>query len=316
MSEIMVMGAGAFGGAMAVALAQGGHAVRLWARDPAQVALMAATQRHAGLDVPLPAGLAPTDDPAPKDAQAVLLCVPMQALAAFLDEHGAALAGRDVVACCKGLDLATGRGPAEIVAAAGARPAVLTGPSFAAEIARGLPTALTLAAPDGAEALQGRLATRALRLYRTDDVAGAQIGGALKNVVAIACGAAIGAGLGESCRAALMTRGMAETVRLAVALGARPATLMGLSGMGDLALTCGSDLSRNFRYGRSLATKADWDPSTTVEGAATARAVLPVAEAHGVDMPVASVVAALVEGETDLAGAVRALLDRPLRDDA
>ncbi len=191
--------------------------------------------------------------------------------------------------------------------------AVLTGPSFAADIVRGLPTALTLASDDAGlgETLQRRLSTRSLRLYRTDDVIGAELGGALKNVVAIAAGVTIGAGLGQSARAALITRGYAEMVRLAVARGARAETLAGLSGFGDLILTCTSDQSRNFAYGLALGRGADFDAGVTVEGAATSRAVVRLAQASDVEVPVTEMVAALVEGRITVEAAAEGLLGRP-----
>ena len=243
----------------------------------------------------------------------MLLAVPAQAL-------GAALASRTMpdapfVACCKGIDLATLTGPAGVIEAAAPRAtaAVLTGPSFAADIAAGLPTALTLACADAAagEALQRILSTETVRLYTTTDVTGAQIGGALKNVTAIACGAAIGAGLGDSARAALMTRGHAETVRLATALGARAETLAGLSGLGDLALTCTSEASRNYRHGLALG-RGEPPEGVTTEGVATARAASRLAAERGVAMPVACAVADITEGRLGVLDAARRLLARPL----
>ena len=154
--------------------------------------------------------------------------------------------------------------------------ALLTGPSFAHDIACGLPTALTLACADDAigQQLQKQLTTSNLRLYRTTDTIGAELGGAIKNVIAIACGAAMGAGLGDSARAALMTRGYAEMQRMALPLGARPETLAGLSGFGDLTLTCSTQASRNYRFGVALGQGVEFDPKITVEGAATAQATL------------------------------------------
>ena len=317
---IRIMGAGAYGGALAVALALGGKRVSLWARDPDQVEAMRRTRRLPRLDAALPDGVTPTADPDPGGAEAVLMAVPAQALRGVLDEHADLLAGRPLVACCKGIDLETLTGPSALLKRVpGARPAILTGPSFAAEIAKGLPTALTLAVEDGPGSgadLQRLLSTERLRLYLTDDLLGAELGGALKNVVAIACGAAIGAGLGESARAALMTRGFAETVRLGAALGARAETFTGLSGLGDLALTCGSPLSRNFRFGAALGRGETFGEGVTVEGASTARAIPSLAERHGLSIPVTEAVAALVAGETDVPGAMRALLARPLREEA
>src|SRR5690606_34241928 len=187
--------------------------------------------------------------------------------------------------CAKGIDARTRRRQTEIAAAhAPGRPiAALTGPGFAAEIARGLPTALTLACADPGigRALQQRLATRRLQLYLTDDVTGAELGGALKNVIAIACGMVEGSRLGASARAALMTRGFAEMTRLAVAMGARAETLSGLSGLGDLSLTCNSSQSRNFALGCALGA-GEGRPGGTVEGVATARAACELGAGLGV----------------------------------
>ena len=317
---IGIAGAGAFGTALAVALAQGGREVRLWARDPGQVDRMRATRRNdpALPGVSLPENVSIHAETAEICAgDALLLAVPMQALGGFLDRFPQIGTAQPLVACCKGLDLATLQGPVALILARcpGAEAAILTGPSFAADIARGLPTALTLATTGPGGALQDLLSTPTLRLYRTDDVRGAELGGALKNVIAIAAGVVIGAGLGDSARAALMTRGYAEMLRLATALGARAETLAGLSGLGDLVLTCTSPQSRNFRYGQALGACTDFDPSTTVEGAATARAATALAARLGVDMPITAMVAALVAREIPLQEAILALLARPLKQE-
>lgn len=317
---IGVLGAGAFGTALAVVLAREGRDVTLWARDAAQVAAMQATRLNDRLPgVALPANLAVTADLAEAARQpTLLLCLPTQALGAFLDAEGAGWSGR-LVACCKGVDLTTLRGPTALITRAcpAATPAIITGPSFAADIARGLPTALTLACADDSAAaeLQRELSTATLRLYRSADVTGAELGGALKNVIAIAAGVVIGAGLGESARAALMTRGYAEMVRLATALGARAETLAGLSGFGDLVLTCSSDQSRNFRFGQSLGRGESFDPKVTVEGAATARAVTRLSGAMGVDMPITAAVASLIAGDITVPQAMHSLLSRPLKQE-
>ncbi|MEI4485443.1 NAD(P)H-dependent glycerol-3-phosphate dehydrogenase [Frigidibacter sp. MR17.14] len=315
---ISVLGAGAFGGALAVALARSGQAVTLWARSGTG-AMDAARALPRLPGVTLPEGVAVEADlgRALAGDGPVLLALPMQATAGFLEAHGAGLAGRPVVACSKGIDLGTLEGPSAVIArlCPGAVPAVLTGPSFAADIARGLPTALTLATADAGvgAALQRALSTPVLRLYLSDDPKGAELGGALKNVVAIAAGVAIGAGLGDSARAALMTRGFAEMSRIAVHLGARAETLAGLSGFGDLVLTCTSDGSRNFRFGLALGRGEGFDPTVTVEGLATAEAVVKLAAREGVEMPVAGMVAALARGRITVAEAAEALLTRPLR---
>lgn len=309
---VAVLGSGAFGAALAATLGREGPVV-LWGRSQTD-------RRIRKLpDLDLPEAVQVTDDIARTDtAEIVLLALPMQQLGPFIDTHAARLRHRPLVACCKGVDLRSGLGPVEILARlSGPAPAVLTGPSFAADIACGLPTALTLACKDealGAQ-LQARLSTSVLRLYRSTDVIGAELGGALKNVIAIAAGAVIGAGLGDSSRAALMTRGYAEMLRFALARGARAETLSGLSGFGDLVLTCTSQHSRNFCYGLALGAGQDFDQTTTVEGAATARAVAQIARSDGLDMPISIMVAALVDGRISVADAMQSLLNRPLKQE-
>jgi glycerol-3-phosphate dehydrogenase (NAD(P)+) len=317
---IGVVGAGAFGTALAVTLAREGHQVRLWARNAQQVADLQSsgrnTRRLPGIDLPENVTVtAKIDDLSMADA--VLLTLPMQALRGFLEGHAAVLNGLPLVACCKGVDLVTLTGPTALIRAAcpASVAAILTGPSFAADIARGLPTALTLATDSKAEFLQHLLSTPTLRLYRSADVIGAELGGALKNVIAIAAGVVIGAGLGDSARAALMTRGYSEMVRLSLVLGARAETLAGLSGFGDLVLTCTSDQSRNFRYGRALGANTTFDPSATVEGIATAKAVTNMAKTMNIDLPITAMVAALVDGQISLPEAIQALLSRPLKQE-
>lgn len=310
---IGVVGAGAFGTALAVALGREDREVRLWARD---VTRLAGGQSARLPGVNLPKTVSVTAEISDLiGADAVLLTLPMQALRGFLAEHPV-LDGLPLVACCKGVDLTTLKGPTALIEAAcpNSAFAILTGPSFAADIARGLPTALTLASADG-EALQHLLSTPTLRLYRTTDVIGAELGGALKNVIAIAAGIVIGAGLGDSARAALMTRGYAEMTRLALALGARAETLAGLSGFGDLVLTCTSAQSRNFRYGQALGAGERFDPTVTVEGAATAKAVSDMAKSLQIDMPITSMIAAVIDHHITLPQAISALLSRPLKQE-
>ncbi|QYX57390.1 NAD(P)-dependent glycerol-3-phosphate dehydrogenase [Roseovarius sp. SCSIO 43702] len=318
---IGVMGAGAFGTALAVSFARSGDVV-LYARDAEQVREMRETRTNETRlpGVTLPEALEVTDDLARLGGcAAVLLSVPTQKLRGALEGARHVLAGKPLVACCKGVERDTQASPTRIIAETvpDATPAVLTGPSFAADIARGLPTALTLACADevAAEGLQELLRAPHLRLYRTGDVTGAELGGALKNVIAIACGAAIGAGLGESARAALMTRGYAEMARMAEALGAEAETLAGLSGFGDLALTCMSEQSRNLRYGLSLGREEAFEAGVTVEGAATARAVQDRARGLGIEMPITDAVVALVAGELRVREAMDMLLARPLKEE-
>lgn len=317
---ITVLGAGAFGTSLAISLARTGQPVTLWARRGAE-AMQAArenTHRLPGASFPESLGLIGALQDLPVDGP-VLLAVPMQQLRGFLAENSAPLAKRTLIAACKGLDLNTHLGPVETIRTLlpEARPALLTGPSFAADIARGLPTALTLACDDPAlgKALQEALTTPNLRIYRTIDTTGAELGGALKNVIAIACGACIGEGMGDSARAALMTRGFAEMQRLALRRGALPETLTGLSGFGDLALTCTSELSRNYRFGLALGRQEAFDTSLTVEGVATANAVVAWAEELEIDMPICSTVAALSSGQYSVTEALQALLSRPLKEE-
>ena len=317
---ILVLGAGAFGTGLAVALAQSGKDVQLWARDAAHVARMQAVRCN---DLRLPGITFPENlvitSKLPTTADAVLLALPMQALAGALPALSAGLDGLPLIACCKGIDLASGKGATALLAmhCQTSSPAVLTGPSFAADIARGLPTALTLACTNDAvgETLQRQISTLTLRIYRTTDVIGAELGGALKNVIAVAAGVVIGAGLGDSARAALMTRGYAEMVRAAQALGARAETLAGLSGFGDLVLTCTSDQSRNFRYGHALATGQSIDAAMTVEGVATAQAMAKLARTHGLDLPITAMVAALTSSQVTLNHAIQSLMSRPLKQE-
>jgi glycerol-3-phosphate dehydrogenase (NAD(P)+) len=319
--SISVLGSGAFGTALAVSLAGNGH-VTLWARNADHAAEMQAGRTNAARlpGVTLPDTLNATSDfDSALQNQTLLLAVPMQKLRSVLTAHAEAFAGKTLVACCKGIELETGLGPIAVIEEClpGATAALLTGPSFADDIARGLPTALTLACADetACKALQQELTTANLRLYRTTDTTGAEVGGALKNVIAIACGAVIGAGLGDSARAALMTRGYAEMLRLALSLGARPETLAGLSGFGDLTLTCSSELSRNYRLGLSIGRGEGFDPSVTVEGAATARAVDAKARATGLDMPITHTVVGLLDGSLTITEAAAQLLARPLKEE-
>lgn len=318
---ITVLGAGAFGTALAVALAREGREVTLWARDEAQVAEMRETGRNdsrlAGVALPPAIRVTHRIDDISRTGT-VLLCIPTQSLGRFLADHGGDWTG-DLVACCKGVDMTTLQGPTALIRAGapGARPALITGPGFASDIARGLPTAMTLAARDETAAirLQQALSTSTLRLYRSADVIGAELGGALKNVIAISAGVVIGAGLGESSRAALMTRGYAEMQRLALDLGAHPETLAGLSGLGDLILTCSSEQSRNFRFGHALGAGREFDTAITVEGAATARAVTALARQRGIDMPITAMVNALINRDITLPQAIHSLLSRPLKQE-
>ncbi|MDG1738454.1 MAG: NAD(P)-dependent glycerol-3-phosphate dehydrogenase [Paracoccaceae bacterium] len=320
--SIGVVGSGAFGTALAISLVSTGQRVTLWARQPVHVAQMKTTRENSKRlpGVLLPKALEFTANMRDlAETETVLLAIPTQQLSDFMASHSTLLNGKNLVACCKGIDLTRRVGPSVILreSCPDSPIAILTGPSFAVDIARGMPTALTLACADEGVgiALQQSLTTPNLRLYRTIDVAGAELGGALKNVIAIACGAVMGAQLGESARAALMTRGYAEIVRMAVKLGAEADTLAGLSGFGDLALTCTSDTSRNYRFGLSLGRNETFDASVTVEGAATAKAAADLAIEIGVDMPITNAVAALASGSISVQDALKSLLSRPLKEE-
>ncbi|MEL7256606.1 MAG: NAD(P)H-dependent glycerol-3-phosphate dehydrogenase [Pseudomonadota bacterium] len=318
---IYVLGAGAYGTALAVSLAQNGP-VTLWLRDEAQAYEFQKSRENRKRlpGVRLSDNLTVTSAmPAPKDSELTLLAVPTQKLRGFLESHALELGGGPLIACCKGMELGTGLSPTQVIS--GLRPkgiyAILTGPSFAADVARGLPTALTLACADTGAGIgmQAQLTTPNIRVYRTTDVIGAEFGGALKNVMAIGCGAVIGAGLGESARSALMTRGFAEIVRVATSHGAQRDTLSGLSGFGDLVLTCTSVQSRNYMYGQSLGRGDAFDEAVTVEGAATARAMTQLAQQQGLDLPVTAAVCGLVEGKLNVRDAMDMLLSRPLKEE-
>ena len=253
-----MLGAGAFGTALAISICGNGP-VTLWMRDEVACAAMTQSRTNARYlpTVTFPDNLTVTSNlELASQVDRLLLAVPMQKLRGFLERFRSDLNGKTLVACCKGVELATGLGPIDVIehCIPQAKTALLTGPSFAADIAKGLPTALTLACVDTdlGKSLQHELTTANLRLYRTTDTTGASLGGALKNIFAIACGAVVGAGLGDSARAALMTRGFAEMQRYALAQGARAETLAGLSGFGDLTLTCSSSLSRNYQLGHAI----------------------------------------------------------------
>ncbi|SPF81145.1 NAD(P)H-dependent glycerol-3-phosphate dehydrogenase [Pseudoprimorskyibacter insulae] len=318
---ISVLGAGAFGTALAVVLAQSGKDVTLWARSPEAVEAINVTRQTSRLPgVTLPAKITATSDlNHAASAPVVLVATPTQTLRAVLSQITAPMTGTRIVLCCKGIDVETGMGVAETTAhlKPGAIPAILTGPSFATDIAQGLPTALTLACadPEVGKALQLDLATPSLRLYRTTDTIGAELGGALKNVIAIACGACIGEGMGESARAALMTRGFAEMTRLAMHFGADPRTLTGMSGLGDLMLTCTSEKSRNYRHGLALGRQDPVDRTATVEGVKTAEAVTRLSKRLGVDMPISEIVFEVTTENCSVAEAITALLNRSLKEE-
>jgi glycerol-3-phosphate dehydrogenase (NAD(P)+) len=312
MSEVAIIGAGAWGTALALHADRAGHRVTLYARHRWQPG----TENPRLPSFALPPSIHVTSA-LPETADAMLVAVPMQHLSETLARLRTAA---PLLLCCKGLDAATLRLPSEVAQAHGFSAAVLTGPNFASEIAAGLPAASVVAAEDAAlrALFCTLLAGPTFRLYGNADPVGAQVGGAAKNVIAIAAGVVMGAGLGENARAALVTRGLAEISRLAVALGGRAETVTGLSGLGDLVLTCTGPASRNFAYGFALGqgaapgslVRAD---GPVVEGVATAPALL--ARAGSVDLPICRAVADLVDGRLSVPDVIAGVLSRPSRDE-
>jgi glycerol-3-phosphate dehydrogenase (NAD(P)+) len=325
-SGIGIIGAGAWGTALAQALASDGSEVVLWAREPELVAEINTSHTNS-LFLPS-AKLADTVRATGDIAElahlpALLAVVPAQFLAAVL--AGLPDGDRDLVLCAKGIEAGTGRLMADVAAQAAPmeRLAVLSGPTFAHEVAAGLPTAVTLACGGGAaqwERLSPLLARPMLRPYYSDDVTGAEIGGAVKNVLAIACGVVEGLNLGQNARAALIARGYAEMLRFGLARGARAETLSGLCGLGDLVLTCSSTSSRNFSLGLALgqgltAAEALVGKNSVAEGAATAPVLADLARRDGIQMPIVEAVARLLAGEAPAGAVVSDLLARPLRSE-
>lgn len=322
-ASISVLGAGAWGTALAQLLSVRG-AVRLWARDAGLAATINRTRENAPYlpGVRLSERVEATTDLDDAGAEAVLVVVPAQHLRATL--HRLPRGPAPLILCCKGVEAGTLRLMHEVAAEAqpGRSIAVLSGPTFAREVAEALPTAATVAHPDlqEARALAALFAGTTLRPYTSTDVVGAEIGGAVKNVLAIACGVVEGAGLGSNARAALIARGFAEMTRFGLARGARAETLAGLSGMGDLVLTCSSTQSRNFSLGVGIgqghsASALLAGRRTVAEGASTAPVLVEAARAARVDMPVADAVCALLGG-SDARAVIGALLARPLRAEA
>jgi glycerol-3-phosphate dehydrogenase (NAD(P)+) len=321
--KIGVVGAGAWGTALAQVAAANGEPVMLWAREPDVVeAVNAAHENPLFLkDLALSPSIRATGDLADMAAcEALLVVSPAQHLRAVLG--GLPEPEMPLILCAKGIEDGTGLLMHEVAHAVrpGAPVAVLSGPTFAHEVAAGLPTAVTLAVEDQAlgERLMARLARPWFRPYLSDDVAGAEVGGAVKNVLAIACGVVEGRGLGQNARAALISRGFAEMTRFGLAKGARVETLAGLAGLGDLVLTCSSTSSRNFSLGKGIgegARPADLlsDRRTVAEGAFTAPVLKRAAEAIHVDMPIVAAVCALLAEEASVDEVVGRLLARPLR---
>jgi glycerol-3-phosphate dehydrogenase (NAD(P)+) len=322
---IGVLGGGAWGTALAQIMASDGTPVRLWARE-AEVVEAINTKRENPLFLPglelSPAIRATSDLGWVAEVSPVLVVTPAQHMRSVLRDLPGHM--ETLILCSKGMEAESCRLMHEVAREEHAYSpiAVLSGPTFAHEVAAGLPTAVTLACNDFelAQSLAGRVARRAFRPYAASDVVGAEIGGAVKNVLAIACGVVEGRRLGLNARAALISRGFAEMTRFGLARGARAETLAGLSGLGDLVLTCSSTSSRNFSLGKGLgegrsAAELLADRRTVAEGAHTAPVLAKAATAAGVDMPIVAAVCALLAGEAGVDEVVERLLSRPLRSE-
>lgn len=324
--SVAVLGAGAWGTALAQVAASAGRRVQLWAREPEVVEAIRKERVNTLFlpDIALDPGIEPSNDlAAMAQADLILAAPPAQHMRATLRALKPALPkGQAIALCAKGVEQKSLALMTEVLAEElpDARPAVLSGPGFAKDVARGLPTAITFACADPvlAEAAIEAIGLPTFRPYVTDDLIGAEIGGSVKNVIAIACGVAEGRRLGEGARAALITRGFAELTRLGVALGAQAETLSGLCGLGDLVLTCASLSSRNTSLGAALGegrTLAEImaERRTVAEGVASAPAVTALAEKNGVEMPICEAVDALLAGRIDVDEAIAGLLSRPFR---
>ena len=331
MTQVAILGAGSFGTALAVHMARLGHDVRLWARDPSLAREMAARRANPVYlsDLALPASVAPTSDlTAALDGCAlVVTVVPSHGTRDVITRARSAMQpGAVVVSATKGLEEATLLRMSQLIEALlGPRHpvAVMSGPSFAAEVGRGLPTAVVVASPDPAVVtlVQEQFRSKYLRLYGSSDVVGVEIGGALKNVIAIAAGVVEGMNIGHNAQAGLITRGLAEITRLAAALGGRPETLAGLAGLGDLVLTCTGSLSRNRHVGIELARGRSLDAVVSgmkmvAEGIKTTGAALSLGARAGVELPIATQMADVLAGRRDARAALEELMLRPQRAEA
>jgi glycerol-3-phosphate dehydrogenase (NAD(P)+) len=322
--HIGVVGGGAWGSALAIAAARAGRQVTLWEDAAANAEQLEKNRESLFLPgVRLDDGIAITrESTAAARADALLLVVPAQAMRSVVTALAPAIAaGTPLVVCAKGIEAGTRAFMSDVVAesAPKAVPAILSGPSFAADVARGLPTAVTLAASDEgvAAALAQALGSATFRPYHSTDLRGAEIGGAAKNVLAIGAGIVAGRELGASATAALITRGFAELVRFGRAYGAQPETLTGLSGLGDLVLTCSTAQSRNFSFGQALGKGQTPDQvragAKLSEGAFTAPVLVEMARARSVEMPICAAVAAILDGRMSVGDAIEGLLTRPFR---
>ncbi len=323
-TTIAVLGGGAWGSALASTARRAGHAVRLWARDAEIVASLNSRRENPRYlpGLTLAEGIAATTelDGALGGAGLVLVATPAQTLRQVLMQAAGAIAeGIPVVLCAKGLERGTGSLLSEVAGAVlGPQPvAALSGPSFASDVARGLPTAVVVASAEAelASALATTLSAPHFRCYSSADLTGVEIGGALKNVLAIGAGVVVGSALGASAQAAMVTRGFVELRKIGAAYGAEPETLMGLSGLGDLVLTCSSGQSRNFSYGLALGRGEDLSGRPLAEGVATAAVAAAMARSNGIEAPIVDAVDRILAGSVTVHDAVAELMARPLKSE-
>lgn len=325
--HIAILGAGSWGTALALSTKLAGRDVSVWTRREDIAASLCAGNGNPDYlpGIALPAMRASTDMSDLQTADAILAVIPAQHARAGLEQAAAHIrSGTPVLLCAKGIEQGSLKLMTEMLSETvpGAVPTVLSGPSFAGDVARGLPTAITLACRDETlgRALVDAIGRPTFRPYWSDDLIGAEIGGAIKNVLAIACGITEGLGLGRSAHAALIARGFAEMQRLGIALGAKPQTLAGLSGLGDLVLTCSSPQSRNMSFGLELGQgKAPVDilaaRASVTEGVATAPALLQLAARHSVELPICEAVGAVLSGRATVQDAITGLISRPFKEE-
>lgn len=320
--KIAVLGSGAWGTALAASFAENGHDVTMWGRDAAQLSAMESTKRNSkylpGAKLPATLKYSPVLKKAVNDAEIILLVIPAQQMASIaIQLKNLTHEEVTLVSCAKGIEQSTGRIMSQVLAHAVPQCdiAALSGPSFAADVINGLPTAVTIAAGDmpKAMALCENLSSAKLRCYATDDLKGVDYGGALKNVLAIAAGIVHGRGLGASALAAITARGFAELQRMALALGSKPETLTGLSGLGDLILTCASEKSRNFAYGAAIGRGDDLSSMKLAEGVATAAIAAKIAQDNNINAPIVQTISAILAGNLGVDEAIHMLLSRPVR---
>jgi glycerol-3-phosphate dehydrogenase (NAD(P)+) len=322
--KIAVLGGGAWGTALAITMRRARHEVRLWARDAETIEAIRSRGENTRYlpGVPIDPAILVTSDAAEalEGIDYVLAAVPAQQLRQALASVADLIPpDATIILCAKGIELTTGRLLSAIVEeiVPGRPVAALSGPSFATDVGRGLPTAVVVAARqrEQAEGLAGQLSSEQFRCYSTDDLIGVEVGGALKNVLAIAAGTVIGAGLGASAQAAMVTRGFVELRRIAESFGARPETVMGLSGLGDLLLTCSTAQSRNFAYGLALGRGELPGGGQLAEGVATTAIAARIVKERGIDAPIIRTARRLLEGVITIDEAVSNLMTRPLRSE-